>query len=161
VAAGKSTAAAQWAWIVFEDESGQGLRPPKARTWAPRGQTPQVVIPGRRPGRISITGLVCYQPGHRARLFYRMHIYHGRRRERKGFTDRDYINALTATHHQLKAPIVVVWDNLNSHNTPAVREFIANHNWITVFQLPPYAPELNPTEMGLSQYEPRRACVAW
>jgi hypothetical protein len=30
------------AWLVFEDESGQGLRPPKGRTWGRRGHTPVV-----------------------------------------------------------------------------------------------------------------------
>jgi putative transposase len=93
-----------------------------------------------------MTGLVCYKPDGRTRLFYRIHVYHGRKRERKGFTDRDYIHALTAAHQQLKAPIVVVWDNLGTHNTPAVRKFVDTHDWVTVFHLPPYAPELNPTE---------------
>jgi hypothetical protein len=32
LAAGKSTAAAFGAWIVFEDEAGQSLRPPGAST---------------------------------------------------------------------------------------------------------------------------------
>lgn len=29
----KRTAAVLGAWLVFEDQSGQGLRPPKGRTW--------------------------------------------------------------------------------------------------------------------------------
>jgi hypothetical protein len=28
-----------WAWLCFEDESGQSLRPPKGRTWRRRGRT--------------------------------------------------------------------------------------------------------------------------
>jgi hypothetical protein len=36
----KSTAAALNAWICFEDEAGQGLRPPKGRTWGLIGMTP-------------------------------------------------------------------------------------------------------------------------
>ena len=34
LAGGKKTVADLGAWLVFEDESGQGLRPPKGRTWA-------------------------------------------------------------------------------------------------------------------------------
>jgi hypothetical protein len=34
--------AAERAWLVFEDESGQGLRLPKGRTWGRRGVTPVV-----------------------------------------------------------------------------------------------------------------------
>ena len=33
LAGGKKTAADLGAWLCFEDESGQGLRPPKGRTW--------------------------------------------------------------------------------------------------------------------------------
>ncbi|MFF4694336.1 winged helix-turn-helix domain-containing protein [Streptomyces chattanoogensis] len=36
VAQGTRTVAALRAWIVFEDEAGQSLRPPRARTWAGR-----------------------------------------------------------------------------------------------------------------------------
>ena len=40
MAGGKRTVADLGAWLIFEDESGQGLRPPKGRTWGRRGQTP-------------------------------------------------------------------------------------------------------------------------
>ena len=36
----KRTAADLGAWLCCEDESGQGLRPPKGRTWGRRGQYP-------------------------------------------------------------------------------------------------------------------------
>jgi hypothetical protein len=35
----KSAAADLGAWLCFQDESGQGLRPPKGRTWGRRGHT--------------------------------------------------------------------------------------------------------------------------
>jgi transposase len=40
----------------------------------------------------------------------------------------------------------VVWDGLNTHTSRAMRELIAARDWLTVFQLPAYAPELNPVE---------------
>ncbi|MET8783593.1 hypothetical protein [Streptomyces sp. NPDC004589] len=40
LAAGESAAAALGAWIVFEDEAGQSMTPPRARTWGRIGQTP-------------------------------------------------------------------------------------------------------------------------
>jgi len=43
-------------------------------------------------------------------------------------------------------PIVLVWDNLNTHVSRAMRERVASRDWLTVFQLPPYASELNPVE---------------
>ncbi len=60
---GTRLAAATGAWIVFEDEAGQTLRPPKARTWARRGHTPIVRVNGKGSGRVSIAGLVCVKPG--------------------------------------------------------------------------------------------------
>ena len=39
-----------------------------------------------------------------------------------------------------------MWDNLNIHVSRAMAELVAARSWLTVFQLPPYAPELNPVE---------------
>jgi transposase len=51
-----------------------------------------------------------------------------------------------AVHQQLGGPLVVVWDNLNTHTSAAMRRLIAARPWLTVFYLPTYAPELNPVE---------------
>jgi hypothetical protein len=47
---------------------------------------------------------------------------------------------------QLGGPVVLVWDGLNTHSCHAMRDLIAARDWLTVFQLPAYAPELNPVE---------------
>ena len=41
---------------------------------------------------------------------------------------------------------MLVWDNLNTHVSRVMRELVAARDWLTVFQLPPYASELNPVE---------------
>jgi putative transposase len=41
---------------------------------------------------------------------------------------------------------VLVWDGLNTHLSRVMRELIAARAWLTVFQLPAYAPELNPVQ---------------
>ncbi|WP_225992793.1 transposase [Actinomadura rudentiformis] len=58
---------------------------------------------------------------------------------------------LQAAHQQLPGEkIVLIWDNLSIHHSTAMRAFIDAHaDWLTVFHLPPYAPELNATEGGL------------
>jgi putative transposase len=140
-------AAATKAWIVFEDESGQSLRPPKARTWAPRGHTPVVRVSGKGSGRVSVAGLVCLKPGTRGRFFYRLRIYHGRKSERRSMSEDDYAGLITAAHHQLHAPIILIWDNLNTHTSAVMRRFLDAHpDWLTVVRLPAYASDLNPTE---------------
>jgi hypothetical protein len=106
-----------------------------------------VRVRGSGTGRVNIAGLVCYRPGDRSRLIYRTRLYRGRRDEPKALTWTDYRDLLVAAHQQLGAPIVLAWDNLNVHKAPRLREFIDEHaDWLTVFHLPTYAPELNPAE---------------
>ncbi|MFD9825507.1 transposase [Streptomyces violascens] len=50
-------------------------------------------------------------------------------------------------HGQLGTPVVWVWDNLNVHLQQELFDFEAEHkDWLTIFHLPPYAPEINPQE---------------
>ena len=135
------------AWVCFEDESGQGLRPPKGRTWGRRGCTPVVKVTGGSNRRVSLAALIAIKPGHRPRLIYRVH--RGRRRsndKRKGFTETGLVRLLDAAHQQLADPIVLVWDNLNVHVSDMMSALIATRPWLTVYRLPPYAHELNPVE---------------
>ncbi|KAF5990522.1 transposase [Streptomyces sp. WAC00263] len=54
---------------------------------------------------------------------------------------------MVRAHIQLGGPIVLVWDNVRIHLTAALREFIAaDADWLTVFQLPTNATDLNPQE---------------
>ncbi len=97
--------------------------------------------------RLSLAALVATKPGHRPRLIYRTH--RDRRqgiRRRKGLTEADYAALLDAAHQQLGGPIVLVWDNLNTHVSAAMAELVAARPWLTVYRLPPYAHELNPVE---------------
>lgn len=147
MAAGKSTAAASGGWIVFEDEAGQSMTPPRARTWSHRGRTPVVRVRGRGSGRVSMAGMTCYKPGQRSRMFYAVREYNGRKDQPKGFGWRDLRDLLIRARNQLGGPIVLVWDNVRIHLTAPLREFVAaNADWLTVFQLPSYAPDLNPQE---------------
>jgi transposase len=91
-------------------------------------------------------GLCCYRPGERSRLIYRTLTYRGRKGELKGFREPELIRLLDAAHQQLQAPIVLVWDRLSLHKTPAIRTAIAARPWLRVYLLPAYAPELNPVE---------------
>jgi hypothetical protein len=91
--------------------------------------------------------MVCYKQGERSRLIYKVHVYRGRKGEPKSFTWQDYRDLITAAHQQLHGPIVLVWDNLGVHLVPQMKEFIREHrDWLTVYQLPSYAPDLNPAE---------------
>jgi hypothetical protein len=140
------TAADLGAWLVFEDESGQGLRPPKGRTWGRRGRTPVVQVTGGSNKRVSLAALIALKPGQQPRLIYRVHRDRGSRTGRKGFTETDYARFLDAARQQLAGPLVVVWDNLNAHVSAAMGKLIAARDWLTACRLPAYAHELNPVE---------------
>ena len=161
LAGDKRTAADLGAWLCFEDESGQGLRPPKGRTWGRRGHTPVVRVTGTSNRRVSLAALIAVKPGCRARLIYRVHPGRGPRKDqRKGFTETGYAQLLDAAHQQLGGPLVVVWDNLNAHISAAMAKLIAARDWLTIYQLPPYAHELNPVELVWSHLKRSLANLA-
>ncbi|WP_455711929.1 IS630 family transposase, partial [Streptomyces bobili] len=130
----------------FEDEAGFAMTPPRARTWGRRGQTPVVRVRGRSRRRISIAAMCCYRPGERSRMIYRPRFHSMLKGARKSFAWQDYRDLLVRAHLQLGAPIIVVWDNLNTHRTAGLRDYAAGHDWLTIVQLPSYSPDLNPVE---------------
>jgi putative transposase len=145
VAGDKRAVADLGAWLVFEDESGQGLRPPKGRTWGRRGQTPVVTVTGGSNKRVSLAALTAVRAGSRPRLACRVHAAR-RGDKRKGFTEAGCARLLDAARQQLGGPLVLVWDNLSTRASRAMAALVAARDWLTVFQLPAYASELNPVE---------------
>lgn len=75
---------------------------------------------GRSQRRFSIAALACYKQGERSRLIYgpRRHVDH-KRGGRRSVTWTDYPDLLIAAHQQLGAPIVLVWDNCETHGAPS------------------------------------------
>jgi hypothetical protein len=147
VGEGTRLAAETGAYVCFEDEAGQNLRPPKARTWARRGHTPVVRVCGKGSGRVSVAGLVCLKPGARGHLFYRVRIHRGRKGERRSMSEADYAGLIAAAHKELQAPVILIWDNLNTHISAVMGRFVSSHpDWLTEVRLPAYAPDLNAAE---------------
>lgn len=128
----------------------------RGRAEPPSAQGPYLVAPrthtrhrrvrqGFRPGVDRRP--VCYRPGQRSHLFYRVRVHRGRKGERRSLSEADYAAAITAAHQQLHAALIVCWDNLNTHVSGVMQEFITAHTaWLTVVRMPAYAPELNPVE---------------
>ncbi|MFE2927165.1 transposase [Streptomyces goshikiensis] len=142
------TAAALGAWIVFEDEAGFSMTPPARSTWARRARTPTIRMRGWTRCRVTLAGLCCYKPGERSRLIYKLHVHNRRpaKGERRSYDWRDFRWLLVYAHGRLGAPIVLIWDNLNTHRTKGMQEFIKATDWLTVYHLPAYTPDLNPVE---------------
>jgi putative transposase len=130
-------------------------------------RTPTVTVSGKGSGRVNLAGLICLKPGQRTRLIYRMMIYRRRKNERKGFNETDYARLLDAAYQQLGGPIVLIWDNVNTHVDARMRALIDTSPWLTMFYLPTYAPDLNPVEMvwphlkrGLGNLAPTRSTTS-
>ena len=104
-----------------------------------------VTVTGGHDTRVSLAALIAVRPGYGPRLIYRTHRAR-RGDKRKGFTETGYARFLDAAHQQLGGPLVLVWDGLNTHTSRAMAELIAARDWLTVYQLPAYASELNPVE---------------
>ncbi|WP_348541015.1 transposase [Streptomyces sp. SAI-041] len=102
-------------------------------------------VRGRSRRRLSVAALACYEPGERSRLIYRP-CPDARPDGRKSFSWKDYRDLIQTAHQQLGGPIVLIRDNLNTRLTAGMRRYIAERDWLTVYQLPPYAPDLNPVE---------------
>ncbi|MFI8266297.1 transposase [Streptomyces sp. NRRL F-2747] len=122
------------------------MTPPRARTWGRRGHTPVIRVRGRSRRRTSVAAPCCYKPGEPARLIYRPRSHRLLKGARKSFSWKDYRDLLVRAHIQLGDPIVVVWDNLNTHLAAGLKRYEAEHDWLTTVRLPPYAPDLNPVE---------------
>ena len=106
-----------------------------------------VRVCGKGSGRVSVAGLVCLKPGSRGHLFYRVRIHRGRKGERRSMSEADYAGLIAAAHSQLHAPVILIWDNLNTHISAAMGRFVSSHpDWLTEVRLPAYASDLNPAE---------------
>jgi hypothetical protein len=116
-------------------------------------------VTGGHKSRVSLAALIAVKARQQPRLAHRVHRAR-RGDKRKGFTETEYASLLDAAHQQLGGPPVLVWDNLNIHVSKAMKELIAARDWLTVYQLPAYASELNPVESDWSHLKRSLANLA-
>ncbi|MFF3404078.1 transposase [Streptomyces sp. NPDC002659] len=105
-----------------------------------------MTVSGRRSGRLSVAGLIAMRPGSRTRLCHRLRTHRAGKGKRRSMGERDFIALIDGVHQPVKAPIVLVWDRLNTHVSHAMNALIHERAWLTVFLLPAYSPDLNPVE---------------
>lgn len=119
--------------LVFVDESGLSERPSVVRTWAPRGQTPQLTF-SHAWGKLSvIAGITWWE-------FY-FRLYRG---SIKAAQAVDFLGHL---RRQLTGKLLIIWDGLAVHRSRRVRDYVeGSEGQIVLARLPAYAPELNPAE---------------
>jgi transposase len=120
--------------VCWGDETGVRSDEGRQRGYAPRGQTPIIRTPARRKS-LSLIAAVSNQGK------VRFMIYPGALRPPRLI---EFMRRLTK---DAKRKVFLILDNLNVHKARPVREWLAKHrDEIEVFFLPPYSPELNPSE---------------
>jgi transposase len=139
------------ATIVFYDESGFMLRPLVRRSWAPCGVTPIVRCWDRR-DRLSVIGGITVPASalrtrdHAARRHQLSAVFRVHSRNIKTPEATEFLRVLD---RHVRGPMIVVQDRLNVHKA-AVKRWLATRPKdaprVMVEWLPPYAPDLNPSE---------------
>lgn len=121
--------------LLFLDESGVQESDVFGRTWAPKGQRPTVLTTG---GRDRVNVISAVSPS--GRLWFR--CYRGTLRAER------FVGFLRDLLHDIRGPIVIVWDRLRVHTAKLTQEFLADGigRRLSPHLLPAYAPELNPDE---------------
>ncbi|MFL6114264.1 MAG: transposase [Catenulispora sp.] len=129
--------------ILFADEVGFMMTPSVKRTWAPRAKTPVVPYRNRRQKKVSVLGAVALHPasGGLVDLVCDFHPdSYVRGEQAAAFLHR------VLAEYPAPMPLDLVWDNLQAHKAPIVKEVLAQHPRLALHYLPPYAPDLNPQE---------------
>jgi transposase len=128
--------------IVAADEVGFLMNPCLKATWAPAGQTPVVPYRNRHHKKVSALGAITLAPTTGA-MDLLIDWYPGsyvRGAEAATFVQR------LLKHVPGDGPVDLVWDNLQAHKSPLVKQIATDHPRLRIHYLPPYAPDLNPVE---------------
>jgi transposase len=114
------------------------LEPVRRRTWAPRGQTP-LLYAWDRHDRVSAISAITVSPRRRKLgMYFRL--------QEENVRAEHLVRFVRDLHRQLGTPIILVWDRSGPHRKAARLLLQRRPRWLRIEWLPPYAPELNPTE---------------
>lgn len=122
------------------------------RTYAPRGQTPELRVPLTR-DHLSAMSAVTPQGWFFAQISY------------TAMKGADSVRFLKHLYSQIGSKLLVVWDGSPIHRSAEVKAYLANgaaqHTFLE--RLPAYAPDLNPDEgawQHLKHVEMRNVCCS-
>jgi len=122
------------------DESGLMMRPLVRRSLAPRGRPLVLRHRANHRQKVSVqAGLVLRADGSAEALRCRTH--------EDSYVDGERTAAfLRGLLREWDGPLTVVWDRGNMHKGPHVRAVLAEFPRLSVEQLPPHCPDLDPVE---------------
>lgn len=120
------------------------------RTWSPKGQTPRLSVAGGWTKLSAISAISATSRQRRVQLYLQFH-------RNKNIRTEQVVQFLMHLLRQIPGPIVLLWDNIQTHKAKRLKEFWASHPRIHHHHFPGYAPELNPDEYVWSQMKRRVA----
>lgn len=121
--------------IYFWDESGFRADSVQGKTWAAKGHTPVVRVPGQRQS-ISAASAVNSKGG------FWFATYSG------ALNGERFVELLQQMMKGRRRPLHLVLDGLPAHKTKGVRAYVESlKGKLTLHFLPGYAPDLNPDEL--------------
>ena len=129
---------------VFLDESGYSLMPFITHTWALEGTHPDIYHSCGGWQKLSAISGVAVAVDFKDKkfntnVFYR--IYPG-----KTITQKEVANFLRQVSNQIDGDVIFIMDNLRSHRSRYVKEFVKKRDYMDIEFLPPYSPDMNPDE---------------
>lgn len=120
------------------------------RSWSPQGQTPLIRVAGGWKKISAISAISATAKQRRVNLFLQFH-------PNKNIQTKEVIQFLRHLLRHIHGPIVLLWDNIQTHKAKILKDFLATHPRIHHHHFPGYAPELNPDEFVWSQMKRRVA----
>lgn len=125
--------------IFWLDEASIRSDDPLQRTWGLKGKTPIVKTSGQRQSINAISAL-----SNKGGFWYK--VYTGR------FNADKFIECLKDFMKYRKKPVYMIMDGHPVHKAGKVKKYIEELNGrLSIFLLPPYAPDLNPDERAWNQ----------
>jgi transposase len=120
---------------MWVDESAFSLLPHVVRTWAPRGQAPQLAVKHTKDHLSAISGVTLD-----GRLFLQVRA--------GSYDSAAVVGFLCVLLRKLRGRIILIWDGSPIHHGQPVKDFLRRGaaKRLHLEHLPGYAPDLNPDE---------------
>lgn len=120
--------------MIFLDEAGFYMLPMAVRTYAPRGETPEL----RYRYWEHVSAISAITPDGKLYAWT----------QEESFKGPDIVRFLKHLLRHISGKLLVIWDRLPAHRSRVIKQFLRQGvaRRLHLAQLPSYAPELNPDE---------------
>jgi transposase len=149
----KRRARRRGAALVLMDESGLLMAPLRRRSWAVRGEPPQMRQKAQHREKVSVAGALWLTPSRDRLALASQTLVDGY------FTNVEVAEFLTGAVQWLEAPLIVIWDGGTMHKGDPINELVReSRGRLALERLPAHAAELMPMEQVWTWLKYSRLC---